>query len=184
MVPTTAFVTKGVGKHKEKLTSFEMALRNAGIAEYNLVKVSSIFPPYCKLVSREEGLKHLTPGQIVYVVMSENSTDEPNRLIAASAGLAIPKDPSRYGYISEHHSYGQKGTVAGEYSEDLAAYMLATTLGAPFDPDKSYDEQKDIWRISGHQVKTRNVTQTAVGDKNGLWTTVIAAVVFATYRKP
>ena len=61
--------------------------------------------------------------------------------------------------------------------------MLATTLGAPFDPDKSYDEQKDIWRISGHHVKTRNVTQTAVGDKNGLWTTVLAAVVFATYEK-
>ena len=183
MVPTSAFVTKGVGKHKEKLTSFEMALRNAGIAEFNLVKVSSIFPPYCKLVPRARGLKALHPGQVVYVVMSENSTNEPNRLIAASSGLAIPKDQSRYGYISEHHSFGQKEAVAGEYAEDLAAYMLATTLGAPFDPDRSYDEQKDIWRISGHQVKTRNVTQTAVGDKNGLWTTVIAAVVFATYEK-
>lgn len=181
MIPSKAFITKGVGKHKEKLTSFEMALRDAGIAQYNLVKVSSIFPPHCKLVSRDNGLSYLTPGQVVHVVMSENSTAEPNRLIAASCGLAIPKDSGRYGYISEHHSYGQKGSVAGEYSEDLAAYMLATTLGAPFDSDKSYDEQKDIWKISGHPVKTRNITQTAVGDKNGLWTTVITAVVFASY---
>lgn len=179
MVPKSAFVTKGVGKHKEKLTSFEMALRDARIAEFNLVKVSSIFPAKCKLISTSGGLKLLKPGQVVYVVMSENATDEPNRLVAASVGMAIPKDPNRYGYLSEHHSFGQNDTLAGEYAEDLAAYMLATILDAPFDPDKSYDEQKDIWKISGHTVKTRNVTQSAVGDKNGLWTTVIAAVVFA-----
>jgi len=179
VVPKSAFVTKGVGKHKEKLTSFEMALRDARIAEFNLVKVSSIFPAKCKLIPASGGLKLLKPGQVVYVVMSENATDEPNRLVAASVGMAIPKDPNRYGYLSEHHSFGQNDTLAGEYAEDLAAYMLATILGAPFDPDKSYDEQKDIWKISGHTVKTRNVTQSAVGDKNGLWTTVVAAVVFA-----
>jgi arginine decarboxylase len=179
VVPKSAFVTKGVGKHKEKLTSFEMALRDARIAEFNLVKVSSIFPAKCKLISTSGGLKLLKPGQVVYVVMSENATDEPNRLVAASVGMAIPKDPNRYGYLSEHHSFGQNDTLAGEYAEDLAAYMLATILDAPFDPDKSYDEQKDIWKISGHTVKTRNVTQSAVGDKNGLWTTVVAAVVFA-----
>ncbi len=182
MIPNSAFITKGVGKHKEKLTSFEMALRNAGIAAFNLVKVSSIFPPNCKLISRTSGLKMMSPGQIVFVVMSENTTNEPNRLIAASAGLALPKEQNFHGYISEHHSFGEKETVAGDYAEDLAAYMLATTLGAPFDPDKSYDEQKDIWKISGHQVKTRNITQTAVGDKNGLWTTVLAVVVFASYK--
>ncbi len=182
MIPNSAFITKGVGKHKEKLTSFEMALRNAGIEAFNLVKVSSIFPPNCKLISRTNGLKMMSPGQIVFVVMSENTTNEPNRLIAASAGLALPKDQNFHGYISEHHSFGEKETVAGDYAEDLAAYMLATTLAAPFDPDKSYDEQKDIWKISGHQVKTRNITQTAVGDKNGLWTTVLAAVVFASYK--
>ncbi len=182
LIPETAFITKGVGRHKEKLTSFEMALRNARIAEYNLVKVSSIFPPNCKLVQRANGLKKLFPGQILHVVMSENATNEPNRLVAASAGVAIPKDSSKHGYISEHHSFGQNDKVAGEYAEDLAAYMLATTLGVPFDPDKSYDEQKDLWKISGHIVKTINVTQTAVGDKHGLWTTVVAGVVFATYR--
>lgn len=182
LIPKTAFITKGVGRHKEKLTSFEMALRNAKIAEYNLVKVSSIFPPDCKLVQRASGLKNLFPGQILHVVMSENSTNEPNRLVAASAGVAIPKDSSRHGYISEHHSYGENETIAGDYAEDLAAYMLATTLGVPFDSDKSYDEQKDVWKISDHIVRTINVTQTAKGDSKGLWTTVVAAVVFATYR--
>ncbi|NIT13478.1 MAG: arginine decarboxylase, pyruvoyl-dependent [Candidatus Dadabacteria bacterium] len=178
LVPKQAFLTKGVGKHKHKLTSFEMALRNAMIAEYNLVRVSSIFPPECKLISKSAGLKQMNPGQVAFCVMSDNSTNEPNRLIASSVGIAIPRDRSRYGYLSEHHSFGQTDAVAGEYAEDLAADMLATILDAPFDPDKSYDEKKDIWKISGHIVKTRNITQSAVGDKNGLWTTVVAALVF------
>jgi arginine decarboxylase len=181
LLPKKAFITKGVGKHREKLTSFEMALRNAKIAEFNLVRVSSIFPPHCTLIPRSKGLKNLFAGQIVHVVISENATNEPNRLIAAATGIALPKDTTRHGYISEHHSYGQNDTIAGEYAEDLAAYMLATTLGAAFDPDKSYDEQKDTWEISGHIVKTTNTTQTAVGDKSGLWTTVISAVVFCEF---
>jgi arginine decarboxylase len=178
LLPKSAFVTKGVGKHKEKLTSFEMALRDAKIAEFNLVKVSSIFPPSCKLVPRSLGLRRLKSGQVVYVVMSENATNEPHRLVASSVGIAIPKKSNHYGYLSEHHGYGQTDSVAGDYAEDLAAYMLATILGVEFDPDKSYDEQKDIWKISGHTVRTMNVTQSAVGDKNGVWTTVIAAIVF------
>jgi arginine decarboxylase len=56
--------------------------------------------------------------------------------------------------------------------------MLATTLGLRFDVDESYDIKKKQWRISGKIVKTTNVTQSAEGDKNGLWTTVFAAGVF------
>ena len=56
--------------------------------------------------------------------------------------------------------------------------MLATILGVEFDPDSSYDEKKEIWKISGEIVKTTNITQSALGDRKGLWTTVIAAAVF------
>ncbi|HHF97920.1 arginine decarboxylase, pyruvoyl-dependent [Candidatus Aerophobetes bacterium] len=176
--PTKLFLTKGVGKHKEKLASFEDALRNAGLAEYNIVRVSSIYPPGCKIISKAEGKKLLSPGQIVYCVLAENATNEPHRLIAASIGLAIPRKKDHYGYLSEHHSFGQSEKEAGEYAEDLAASMLATILGVEFDPDLSYDEKKEIWRISGQIVKTTNITQSALGDKRGLWTTVIAAAVF------
>lgn len=177
-VPTKIFLTKGVGKHKEKLASFEAALRDAKIAPFNLVKVSSIFPPRCKLVSLKEGLSYLKPGQVVFCVLSENATDEPHRLIAASVGLAIPKDPDQYGYLSEHKSFGQTGKVAGEYAEDLAAYMLATTLGVDFDPEASWDEKRAIWKINGKIVRSMNITQTAIGDKNGLWTTVVAGAIY------
>ena len=171
------FLTKGVGKHREKLTSFELALRNAGIAACNLVRVSSIFPPRCKMIPRAEGIKELQPGQVTFVVISENSTREPHRLIAASIGVALPADRDTFGYLSEHHSFGQTEEVAGEYAEELAAEMLATTLGVEFDSDRSWDEKKEIYRISNKIVRTMEITQSAIGDKRGLWSTVLAASV-------
>lgn len=176
-VPKKIFLTKGVGKHRERLSSFELALRNAGIAAANLVRVSSIFPPHCKLISRTEGLKLLRPGGVTFVVLSENSTREPHRLIAASIGLALPADKSMYGYLSEHHSFGEAEDRAGEYAEELAAEMLATTLDVEFDPDLNWDEKKEIYRISNKIVRTMNITQSAVGDKRGLWTTVLASAI-------
>lgn len=177
MVPTKLFLTKGVGKHKERLTSFELALRDAGIASQNLVRVSSIFPPNCKLIPRSQGLKYLHPGEVVFAVVAETSSREPHRLCASSIGVAIPADRSTYGYLSEHHSYGESEEQAGDYAEELAAEMLATTLDVEFDPEKSWDEKKEVYRLSNKIVRTANMTQTAVGDKRNLWTTVIAAAI-------
>lgn len=176
-VPTKIFFTKGVGRHKEYLTSFELALRNAGIEVCNLVTVSSIFPTNCRRISKEEGLKELKPGQITFCVMARNSTNEPNRLIASSIGVALPADNNQYGYLSEHHPFGETEKVAGEYAEDLAATMLATTLGVEFDPNTDWSERENIYKMSGKIVRSFNITQSAEGDKNGLWTTVIAAGV-------
>lgn len=176
-VPSKLFLTRGVGKHKEKLVSFEEALRASKIAQFNLVRVSSIYPPGCKIVRTDEGLKEMSPGQIVHVVMADSATNEPRRLIASSIGIAVPRDSGQFGYLSEYHGYGQTDGKAGEYAEDLAAQMFATIMGVDFDPDKSWDEKKEIWRISGKFLKTSNITQSALGDKDGLWTTVIAAAV-------
>jgi arginine decarboxylase len=177
MVPKRIFLTKGVGKHKERLTSFELALRDAGIAAQNLVRVSSIFPPNCKLLTRVQGQKYLSPGEVVFAVVAENSTREPHRLVASSIGLALPADSKTYGYLSEHHSFGETDQVAGDYAEELAAEMLATTLNVDFDPDKSWDEKKEVYRLSNKIVRTTNITQSAIGDKSGIWTTTIAAAI-------
>ena len=184
MVPKKIFYTKGVGVHKEKLASFEMALRVAGLAHCNIVLVSSIFPPGCKIVSKEESLKALRPGEIVFAVYDRESTSEPNRLIAASVGVAIPADPSMHGYLSEHHSFGETDEKAGEYAEDLAASMLATTLGIEFNPELDWDEREQIFKMSGKIVRTTNITQSAVGNKEGFWTTVFAAGVFINDDNP
>jgi arginine decarboxylase len=178
MVPKRVFFTKGVGRHKHELQAFELSLRDADIEQCNLVYVSSIIPPNCKIISKEKGIKELRPGEITYVVMSRNSTNEPNRLIGAAVGVATPKDRSHYGYISEHHCFGVIGKKLEDHTEDLAATMLATTLGLEFDPDKAWDTRKRQYKMSRRIVRTQSVAQTAEGDKNGLWTTVVAAAVF------
>jgi len=176
LVPRRLFFTKGVGVHKEELRSFELSLRDAGIEKCNLVHVSSILPPRCKIISRAQGLKELTPGGITFCVMAKCSTNEPRRLIAASIGCAIPSDRNLYGYLSEHHAYGQTEKEAGDYAEDLAAAMLASTLGIEFDEDKSWDVRKEIYRISDKIVRTTNITQSSIV-KSG-WATVLATAVF------
>jgi arginine decarboxylase len=184
MVPKKVFFTKGVGVHKERLASFELALRLAGLAHCNLVLVSSIYPPSCKRIPREEGLKYLRPGEIVFCVYDRESTNEPNRLVAASVGVASPADQEQYGYLSEHHSFGETEEKAGEYAEDLAASMLATTLGIEFNPDTAWDEREQLFKMSGKIVRTSNITQSAIGNKDGLWTTVFAAAVFINEDNP
>ena len=177
LIAKKLFLTNGVGVHADRLTSFEYALRDAGIAGTNLVLISSIFPPNAKLVSRNEGLKQIKPGQILFTIYSKNQTNEPHRLCSASVGIARPKDTNRYGYLSEYESYGQNEQQSGDYAEDIAAQMLASSLGIPFDIDKDWNEKRQQWTISGQIYKTQNVTQSAKGDKDGRWTTVFAAAV-------
>ncbi|MCU0452517.1 MAG: arginine decarboxylase, pyruvoyl-dependent [Bacteroidetes bacterium] len=176
-VPKKIFFTKGVGRHKDYLQSFELALRSAGVERCNLVNVSSILPPGCRRLSSAEAEKVLEPGALTFVVMARTASNEPNRLIAASIGVAQPADETAYGYLSEHHSYGETDERAGEYAEDLAATMLATTLGVPFDPAVDWDERERQYKMSGKILRTFNVTQSAQGDKEGRWTAVVAMAV-------
>jgi arginine decarboxylase len=177
-VPKMMFLTKGKGIHKDYLTSFELALRDADVADLNLVSVSSIKPPQCKIIPRQEGRKYLRPGQIAFTILARSSTNEPNRLIAASIGLARPADDNtQHGYLSEHHSTGETAQKAGDYAEDMAMEMLATTLGLPNDPTLTWDQREEQWKLSGKIYKTQNFTQSAEGNKDGLWTTVISAAI-------
>ena len=160
MIAKSMFLTKGVGRAPERLTSFELALRDAGIAPFNLVRVSSIFPPGCKLVARMSGLVCLSQGQIVHGVIAEQATNERNRLISSSIGLALPDSKELYGYLAEHHGFGMTEHAAGDYSEGLAIDMLRTCHGdAPLGA-----------------VSMKNVTQSAIGGSEG-WATVIAAAI-------
>jgi arginine decarboxylase len=179
MIPTKMFFTKGVGVAKRQLMSLEMAFRDAGIEKFNLVTVSSILPPGCQKITKEKGLEILKPGEIVFCVMARNCTNEPNRLIAASIGCAVPAEKeSQYGYLSEHHPFGETDEKAGDYAEDLAATMLATTLGVEFDPDSAWNEKDKVFKMSDKIVNTTNITQSAQANKDGLWTTVVACAVF------
>ena len=177
LVAKKMFLTRGRGVHEDQLTSFEYALRDAGIAGTNLVLISSIFPPGAKIIPRTEGLKLIRLGAVTFAIYARQQSNEPHRLMAASVGIAEPRDNTRYGYLSEYHSFGETEKEAGDYAEDIAAQMLASSLGIKFDINKSWDEKRKQWKISDEIYKTRNITQSAVGDPKGRWTTVFAAAV-------
>jgi arginine decarboxylase len=177
LIPTHIFLTKGVGQHKYQLKSFEAALRQAGVAQQNLVQVSSILPPKCRVISRDKGIAKLIPGAISFCVMAKADTNEHGRLVASSVGVAIPRNGDKWGYLSEVHGHGMNRQQAGDMAEDLAASMLGTTVGLEFDPDKAWSEKEQAYKSSGLFIKTTNITQTAKGQE-GLWTTTVAIAMF------
>ena len=122
-------------------------------------------------------MKELVPGAICYCVMAKASTDEHGRLIAASVGIAIPKDSNRWGYLSEVDGYGMNRREASDMAEDLAAEMLGTTLGIEVDPNQAWSEKEQVYKSSRMIIRTSNITQTARGKKD-LWTTVVAIAMF------
>jgi arginine decarboxylase len=177
-MPKSVFLTHGTGVHRHALTAFEYALRDADIEQQNLVTVSSILPPYCELITRQAGTAILRPGEITFCVMARAETNEPGRRIAAAIGLARPKDSAHYGYISEHHGFGMAETEAGEYVEDLAATMLASTLGIEFNPDAAWNERKRVYEMSDLIIDSLSITAAAQGAPHGEWTCTVAAAVF------
>jgi len=177
-IPTSMFLTSGIGVHRNQLTSFEVALRDADIEQQNLTTVSSIFPPRCELIPRDIGVATLKPGEITFCVMARGETNEPVRLVHASIGLARPADPAMYGYISEHHGFGMTSAQSGDYAEDLAASMLASTLGIDFDPDAAWNERKRVYEHSNMIIDSTSISAAAQGNLAGLWTCVVAVAVF------
>lgn len=177
-IPTSVFLTRGIGTHRHRLNAFEFALRDADIEQQNLVSVSSILPPGCELITPEQGVPTLRPGEITFCVMARSETDEPGRRVNASIGLARPSDPAMYGYISEHHGCGMTAQESGDYAEDLAATMLASTLGIDFDPDAAWNERKKLYETSQLIIDSLSITAAAEGAAGGEWTCVVAAAVF------
>ena len=177
-IPKCVFLTHGVGVHRHLLTAFEYALRDADIEQQNIVMVSSILPPGCELIPRVSGVATLSPGELTFCVLARSETNEPGRRIAAGIGLARPKNPAHYGYISEHHCFGMTEAETADYVEDLAATMLASTLGIEFNPDAAWDERKRVYEMSDVIVDSLSITAATEGAHGGAWTCVVAAAVF------
>lgn len=177
LVPSKVFFTKGYGRHKYQLKSFEYALRMAGVAHQNLVQVSSIIPPNCKIISKKKGVNILVPGSICFCVMARSDTNENGRIVSSSVGVAIPKDKAKWGYLSEVHGHGMNRSEASDMSEDLAASMLGTTLGIEVDPNQAWSEKEQVYKSSGLIIRTTNITQTAFGKKDE-WTTTLSLAIF------
>ena len=176
--PKADVLDQGCSVHRHALTAFEFALRNADIEQQNLVYVSSILPPRCEAVAREAGVELLRPGDITFCGLARSETNEFGRHVYASLGLARPADPDMYGYISELHGYSMTAEASGEEAEDLAATMLASTLGLDFDPEAAWNERKQIYEHSSLIIDSTSITAAAECGPDNHWICAIVAAVF------
>lgn len=179
LVPKRIFFVKGKGfSTNSELRSFEEALRDARIEKFNIVRVSSIIPPYCKEVGKEEGLKELKAGQIIYSVMSKISSNKRDKVISASIGVAKPLKKEDYGYLSEKHSIDEDPKIVSKLTEELAVEMFATTHGYSIDSNVSFKENKEIFKDDKKILETKSITESTLVKIEGEWATVIAAAIF------
>lgn len=162
-VPKYAFLTSGKGEGADQLGAFDAALREAGVSSQNLVAVSSVFPPYCQLISKEEGLKMLEMGQISFCVMARQDSNTESKEIAASVGMAIPSEKKYYGYLSECHGTGLNEKEAGDCVQESAVNMLSAKLGI--------DASKIDYAVK------KNIAKSAIVRGN-TWTSVVSLCVF------
>jgi len=121
MVPKRIFFTKGVGKHRERLTSFELALR-AHVRRIKQLRVPGVVCLQAR--SRSTGLKYLTPAKSSCRSRRKTAPAKQHRA-GVQLGVAIPSDRNTYGYLSEPPLFASPKTRAGDYAEELAAEMLA-----------------------------------------------------------
>jgi arginine decarboxylase len=177
MVPKGVFLTKGVGIHSERLNSFEEALREARISSFNLVTVSSIVPPHCRLLDIQEGLRLMSPGQLTFSVMSRGDSNEEGRLISAAVAILLPENPNDYGYISEFHGYGMEADEVEDWVCDQAAELYASAKGLKINWKRAWSPEDEKYTLEERSFSPKYVVSMARG-KKGKWVTTVAAAVF------
>lgn len=100
-------LNSSIGYGKSELTSFDNALLNCKIANYNLVKVSSILPARCKKVEEVD----IPEGSVIFTAYANLSSNKKGEIISAAVGVGIPKDKEKIGVIMECSGFCTKQTT-------------------------------------------------------------------------
>ena len=179
IIPTKFFFTKGTGIHEKDMRAFEEALRSAGVHTCNFIKTSSVIPPGCKLISKEEGVKLLQPGQITFAVIAQSMTNEPGQIVTAGIGMAQPKDKTKHGFLTEAEE------IIGRTPEDveqdvieMAIENLITQSNPKFDGEKVFRKGKKNYEVEGEDILVDSIVESAKGAEKNQFTVVIAIAVF------
>ena len=123
-------ITSGIGEGATQLSAFDSALNNAGVANYNLIRLSSVIPPNTKLEVSNKPLTNL-PGQWgdrLYVVMAEQRAHVPNEEAWAGIGW-VQDEKTGKGLFVEHEGSSEKA-VRNDIRQSLETLMQ--TRGVDF----------------------------------------------------
>ena len=106
-MPTRYFLASGASDGYTPLNAFDGALLQAGIGNTNIVKMSSIVPPHCKLVAPIA----LPPGALVPTAYAAITSDVPGEIISAGIAVALPEDENQNGLIMEYSAKGERAKI-------------------------------------------------------------------------
>ncbi len=121
-------VSPGIGTGPTKLAAFDAALNHAGVANYNILRLSSVIPPSTTVEVQDKPLTNLPGnwGDRLYVVMAEMRVDTPN--IEAWAGIGWVQDRSTgKGLFVEHEGNSEK-SVRQDITQSLQALMATRNV--------------------------------------------------------
>jgi arginine decarboxylase len=128
----------------------QRAMREAGVADCNLVKVSSVIPPACEIVPRARGLRMLRGGAIIHAVIAQGETNEPHQRITPAICWGQPNDATLPGYMTEVEEDQTKGrstrTATDEAGEALIT-IIAEKFGVRLDPEKTWSNRGRSGRV-------------------------------------
>jgi arginine decarboxylase len=105
--PTHYFLVSGASEGFTPLNAFDGALLHAGIGDTNLVKMSSIVPPRCQLISPVP----LPAGSLVPTAYASITSDVPGEMISSAVAVALPKESHYPGLIMEYSARGPKAEI-------------------------------------------------------------------------
>jgi arginine decarboxylase len=111
--PTKITLVSGTGEGETFLTAFDRALLDAGIGDFNLIKVSSIVPPNARFVE----LPDIPKGALVPTVYSKIDSAIPGEVISACVGAGISDEG--FGLLYE---FSHQGTAAA--AEEIVRNMI------------------------------------------------------------
>lgn len=186
-VPTRVFMTAGVGVHELERVAVQHAMRDAGVADSNMIKVSSVMAPGLRIISREEGIRLLRPGNMVCAVIAQGQTDQPHQRVTPALAWAQPEKKGVPGYIAEVEEDLAKGmseaTATKQVGEEVLE-LMAMRLRVKIDAERLWENRgrERMVRIGGTRVRVGALCASTVGpeERDGKKLTA-AAFVAAIY---
>jgi arginine decarboxylase len=157
------------------------ALRQAGVADCNLVKVSSVLPPGVRLIDRAEAEQLLRPGNVVFAVIAQAVTQEPHQRLSVGVGWAIPDKPGVPGYVAEveeEQGHGMSAEACADEVGATAIRLLAERLRVKCDAETLWKKRKSGLALGRTRVLADSLTETVVGDEQGRYTAAVALAVY------
>lgn len=121
-------ISAGIGVGPTQLSAFDSALNHAGVANYNLIRLSSVIPPKSKIEVSGDTLTNLPGewGDRLYVVMAEQRASKPNEEAWAGIGWVQEKESGK-GLFVEHEGSSEKA-VRSDITQSLQALMATRNV--------------------------------------------------------